>query len=710
MRCAHDECNVASPLRLCLRCQNFYCAAHYAWQAGTCLPADDWQREQLLAARERRRIHDEEVARETRHLGLAVRCRQKTLTVIVVDDASGMGIANLPVTLRVGEHAPASQGGGRYHFSALTDGTVYTVRVQAPPAYGEAIYLAGATAGQDASVTLRLRRYTLRMAVDADRDGAADDPAADFSTWSRGPASSGAVVFFNNLNSTGQSSDDYHPLPIVNAADETMSPGELPYLAPLDIVCTGYCSGNYVATLRAAPAGMLRIFHEGTAVLGPQAASWTLPNLQDRRFHCLMEATSYPKQGFNGLVTLTLELDDGAGRRLTTQQAQVRVSPWLMHHALDELSAVYAFDIANLERMDQASYDGVRDYLDDLVQALGPKVVLLDFDDFALENKADLFIRDVMALGYSSIPMAQGAQHVDVVLGPMHDRDGSNIHRVAMSLSSATTGFHLPSGLLVDSDDTCNYYGNFLCSPPTPSAPLGRIFYGINGRYALDKDLLGFLQAQCQPLCPLDVGWLTVRHVDEVLSFVPKGTAPGFAVVVPSPRFAIHLLEQAHAQDQFATILAGQGDHARTVASLVGDPRFMQAQGTTQAYCDALAEKVCKELGIATAHIIRLPVLFELSTDPLLPLFSAVTPNVVNMLVGTRADGVADLCIAKPYGPVIDGQCSFEEAIEQALTPTGNIVHWIRDFGMYHQSDGEVHCATNSRRIPRNPDGWWRFD
>jgi protein-arginine deiminase len=710
---------------MCLRCQKFYCAKHYSEQVGQCIPADAHHRRRLLAARETRREHEASLP-PTLRTGLVAPCQRKQLDIIVTDAVTGAGIADARVALRPRDVLPASVDGSTYHFADLPDGMIYTVLVVAPEAYGEVVQRGTATAGRDATVQFQFTPFSLALALDANRDGMADAAGGDFATWTSGAQSSGAVVFFNNLNTGRQfAGTPGESLPIVNAHDETMAAAEPPYLAPLDLVITRPCTPDYSATLSAEPAGKLRIFCGGQAVLGPAAARWAVPLQPAGTLHCLIEGTGYPEGDFDGKVGLTLTLRNG-DRVVRAISATVRISPWIMHNALDEVEHVFAVDIGNVKGMHAASRISVQYYLDDLAAVLGNRLIPVDFNLYVLtkfgQPSADLFIRDVMVHGSTSLPCANGVQHVPVVLGPMHDREASNLHHVALGLSGPQVGFHLPGGKLVRTDETCNYFGNFLCSPPVQDAPLGRIFYGTNTMYNLDAKLFAFLGAQCQPLCALDVSWLEIRHVDEVLCFVPAPSAHGFAVVMPSAAMALALLRQAHEVDNKATVFtalfqsdpklleAAGYDEAPAVASLLKDEILVSLQEAVELKLVALAGQVAAVLGIDPQQIIRLPVLFKPSEDALLPNVGAYTPNVANMLVATRADGHADLCIARPYGPLLRGQCIFEAAIATALLPTDNTIRWVRNFNMYHSAGGEVHCATNTVRIPRVQAGWWSLD
>lgn len=94
-----------------------------------------------------------------------------------------------------------------------------------------------------------------------------------------------------------------------------------------------------------------------------------------------------------------------------------------------------------------------------------------------------------------------------------------------------------------------NYGGNIEVSPPTSSAPLGKIVFGnaadSNGKSIMDPELVSFLSLQNkQPLVPVDTTWLKVGHVDEIVNFVNINSGNSFAIVLASPAKAYQILEE----------------------------------------------------------------------------------------------------------------------------------------------------------------------
>lgn len=97
--------------------------------------------------------------------------------------------------------------------------------------------------------------------------------------------------------------------------------------------------------------------------------------------------------------------------------------------------------------------------------------------------------------------------------------------------------------------DSLNFGGNLECSPPLPSATMGKIVIGHTGADGCkaDPDLLVYLAGQgAQPVVTVDTSWLKVGHVDEMMSFVPHASSPsGFATVRASSLLGIQLLRNA---------------------------------------------------------------------------------------------------------------------------------------------------------------------
>ncbi len=243
-------------------------------------------------------------------------------------------------------------------------------------------------------------------------------------------------------------------------------------------------------------------------------------------------------------------------------------------------------------------------------------------------------------------------------------------------------------------DAWIDWFGNLEASPPTAAWPNGRVLYGVNPETGgqLHPEVVAFFTEQgAQAPLALDVGWLTVRHVDEMSSFLPAKD-DGFFVAVPDPTAAIELLESAAAQGHGDATMLAPYENGTTVQSILDDAEFVAFNHRLWTErIEPMSRVLLEGIGAEADQLRRLPVLFQ-------PSGEARTPNVVNCLVlpGTAGEpGV--VAMSEPCGPVIDGVDLFKADIEQRLTGLAARIAFLDD-QPYHRWSGNVHCATNAIR------------
>jgi len=262
------------------------------------------------------------------------------------------------------------------------------------------------------------------------------------------------------------------------------------------------------------------------------------------------------------------------------------------------------------------------------------------------------------------------------------------------------------------------------------SFPFGRIVYGHDIKRPMRHEVQQFLlDQQVQSPFSIDTSWLAVGHVDEVISFCPvpsKDPFKRFRLVVASPHLAISALKSLHkigeGDDKMLQRIDMMGKtldtsiySMQTPNAVLANPSFVSDQDLVQRKIDLIVQNLGPALGIPDAEIVWLPVLYRRTPELGRPdQFVAYLPNVVNMLVITRVNGTAMLCVPKPFGPLApDGHCRFEEATTEKLTNAGvkkQDIIYIDDFFTYHEAYGEVHCATNTQRKPRTDAWWWEWE
>jgi len=205
----------------------------------------------------------------------------------------------------------------------------------------------------------------------------------------------------------------------------------------------------------------------------------------------------------------------------------------------------------------------------------------------------------------------------------------------------------------------------------------------------MHSGVLGFLERQGVQVPPvfIDTSWLQIGHVDEVISFIPSRESPGFRVLVPDPRRAVEILERlALAGHGRTPVFEGHSDET-TVAGLLEEVGKSEETRAIVASLDETRGVLCRELGLHEEHLIGLPVLFRGG--------AAVIPNCVNGLI---CNGHAIL--PAPCGPVVEGQDAFAAVIGGELEAHGVVVHFLDVWDSFHSRGGEIHCGTNTVRVP----------
>lgn len=107
--------------------------------------------------------------------------------------------------------------------------------------------------------------------------------------------------------------------------------------------------------------------------------------------------------------------------------------------------------------------------------------------------------------------------------------------------------------------------------------------------------------------------WLTVGHVDEIVTFVPARVDKGFQILLAAPRKAEGIIDRLLANGHGGAVLfrglrrgdpAGGPSAEVTAAELRSDEAFWQVKPTFQSSMDLNREILMMELEISEANII----------------------------------------------------------------------------------------------------------
>jgi len=245
-----------------------------------------------------------------------------------------------------------------------------------------------------------------------------------------------------------------------------------------------------------------------------------------------------------------------------------------------------------------------------------------------------------------------------------------------------------------------DWYGNLEVTPPFTDRqgrlfPYGRVITGKQAELGMHPAVMKFLEAQEMQWPPIvvDVSWLMIGHVDEVVNFVPAKTKAGFKVLLPSPDAAREMLDALLRVGLGDAVVFAETDDETTAGELRGTIAVSDENSVIDDTIARIREQLKTEMNLENADFVMVPALFQWGR--------AVIPNAVNSVVVNR-----HLLVPEPHGPQHDGKDCFEAAIRQALAACDVRVVFIDTWNAYHSSGGEIHCGTNTFRRLRDP-AWW---
>jgi len=375
-----------------------------------------------------------------------------------------------------------------------------------------------------------------------------------------------------------------------------------------------------------------------------------------------------------------------------SDSVRLKVAPFILLSNLNKGIALYAREFPGRNEAFIKS-------LSELVPQAGAELVVVPAGE--PYNPRCIWLQDTLEIGYSEMP----GQKMNVVLKANRGRSLDNYAKDGLlgpDFGWIQVGtFREKYGQGRGGNGWLDWYGNLEVTPPLPEYPHGRIYYGYNPdgpkEASLNPEIVGMLEAQGiqAPALKLDTGWLLIKHVDEVISFLPSGDPEHpYKVLVVDTDVMIALLEKwvkdGHAEVPMLDLYSEKA----TVSSFAKNKDLIELnQSLQRERIEPNIDLLKKELGLKEGDFIRVPSLFD-------KYGVSVIPNMVN---STILNG--HIFIVAPNGPVIDGKDQLEEEMRKLLSGLPLKPHFI-DARQYHKWGGEVHCATNVRREGfRTP--WW---
>ncbi|UKZ79920.1 hypothetical protein TrVFT333_007683 [Trichoderma virens FT-333] len=449
--------------------------------------------------------------------------------------------------------------------------------------------------------------------------------------------------------------------------------------------------------------------------------------------------------GWDGKVEVRFDIHDG--KASDSDAVRLRVAPVITFHHLMPVSQVFVTNGNKSETPFQEQF------VSDLRQILDRPDIRKPL--FTFDHSDDIWAQDILEPAYTSMPSPQGPIILEIMI---RSPQGSRVagRQVFEYLRNGTRGAIYTTGGIRDEIDST---GNVETIPPysygEKSYPAGRIIQGSHGKSL--PHLYDYLKAQeIQSPIILDVDWLAVGHVDEIVQFIPFESSPyGWALYIADPIGGINILEQAK-KDGYGHLPAFSrpsgtlGPHSDSIAGdmtgvlmerLLGDNygklrsysrsnipmRSIPDVTINDILTDRLIEenkefamsisKVQKilerETGIPKEYIHHVPMVFETGfcfppDEGVLPERNCSSEHAVALYPGVL-NGVVlsdfQYLSPNPWGPVIDGIDIMAQAIDKVYGKAGMDVIYIDDWYSHHEGGGEVHCGTNTVRLPAY--GWW---
>lgn len=554
---------------------------------------------------------------------------------------------------------------------------------------GMAFFLTPALLGAQDSIS----PIRIQIVADVNRDGKVEFDSDEFGknvwTLQRG------AIFFNNNDSDQNSKEPDHADSVVNGNED------LKDLAVLKVKRVPDLPENVQISISVDDASLSRVnlFQKvgdnDYKVVNLLAEENIDPaRLMNEDLGLRIEADSYADGSWNGSteVTVSVKIPD---RKKYSDCVKLKVAPFILLSNLNKGRTLY------VRAIPEQNETFIRSLGELVPQAEAELVVVPGGEPY---HPSSVWLQDAMEIGYSEMP----GQKMNVALTANRNRSLDNYAKDRLlgpdfgwiRVGSYRDGYGGGRGR----NRWLDWYGNLDVTPPLPGYPLGRIYYGFNpegpNEASLNPEIVAMLEAQGvqAPALRFDTGWLLIKHVDEVLSFLPSGNPEHpYRVMVVDTEAMIALLEKWMSEGYGESTVLDLDSEKVTVSSLLKDKDLINFNKTLQSErIEPNISLLKHEFGLGEEDFIRVPSFFD-------KFGVALIPNMVN---STVLNG--HIFIVAPHGPVIRGRDQLEEKMRRLLSRLPLIPHFL-EAQVYHRHGGEVHCATNVRRVGFSTP-WWEME
>ncbi len=390
-----------------------------------------------------------------------------------------------------------------------------------------------------------------------------------------------------------------------------------------------------------------------------------------------VEAKQFADQNWTGLVRLTA-VARRENQEIASDSIQIGVAPWMMSPNTAAVSEVHVSDRgAN------------REFITQVKQVVEPSGATTK-----VTQGETAWMQDTTEIGYVQFPGENTLKSYPVALQGNRSGESDDYAQSLMNRNFGSFEVGEPRSLDVVNQGL-DWYSNLEVTPPLPNYPMGRIYYGKAEEETLHPNVVEFLKAQQVqgPPIEIDTSWLMVRHVSEIINFIPSQTGEPLLLVV-SPKAGVELIEELGEKGyEGAAINRGLSTQTTVRAALNNRLLVEHNLQLQREKIDPLLKKLKRELNLDEDQIVEVPVLFGYSGY-------AWWPNLINVV---SVNG--ELLAPNPRGALIDGRDYAQEDFKRRLVVAGLNVNFLDD-SYYQELKGDLYTGTNTTREGSQQPFW----
>ena len=366
--------------------------------------------------------------------------------------------------------------------------------------------------------------------VDSDRNGTVDGTDAEDAVETNTPA----IMIVNNDDDDGKQkpkvdcSDN-----IVNGSEDMADLAEL-VIQSIPTLPTGW---KAILSVSSSDAEHVRVFDgkatNATARIGPAgfglSSEYEIPDVSSNLTYGI-EATNYASSTYSGTTTVSLIVKRADNSEFARDEVKLKVAPFILLPSTRPAEKIYVLDKdAN--------------FVAQLKTAVGASKVM---EVSSILYNDDVWVQDEVEIGCIQRPVNTTMPAVWNL--PRLDENGNSRPLDAWP-SSDLRGTNFGYFVEGTGGNNADYGGNMECTPPVTVGGTEYKFGRAMVSTTMNSSLTQFIETQGiqTPILKLNVDWLLVGHVDEVVAFVPSGS--GFKILIADTDCAIDLLKNLNTED-----------------------------------------------------------------------------------------------------------------------------------------------------------------